>query len=248
MNNTDSEVKPKMKDFKFSHLQGNMLLVIGGAVLVLGSGLIGYTVGHRQGLTVSGFDADAEQLVEVIAVQKQRLDTLNKTLNSAIQERDVAISNANDLNIVVAQAKADKQQAEGNALLYGEVLRQRGGLSLTVQNMGVKPLPDNAFEYQIDLAQISPTRRNVTGTVELRLLSDSEELVVPMENNKFNFKNFERLTGRWTMPEGFHPHFIELRLKGATTVIKRYSWTNGKPINTESAFVSDIPQVEANAQ
>lgn len=248
MNNTDSEVKPKEKAFKLSHLQGNMPLVIGGAILILGSGLLGYTVGHRQGLTVSGYDADAEQLVEVITVQKQRLETLNKTLNSAIQERDVAISNANDLNVAVTQAKADKQQAEGAALIYREVLRQRGGLSLTVQNIGVKPLPDNAFEYQIDLVQISPARRNATGTVELRLISGSEELVVPMESNNFNFENFERLTGRWSMPKGFHPRFIEVRLNGATPVIKRYSWTQGKPINAESAFVSDIPQVEANAQ
>lgn len=32
---------------------------------------LGYTIGHRQGLTVVGYDADAEQLVEVVQKQKQ---------------------------------------------------------------------------------------------------------------------------------------------------------------------------------
>ncbi len=35
-------------------------------ILMVASGVLGYTVGHRQGLTVVGFDADAEQLVEVV--------------------------------------------------------------------------------------------------------------------------------------------------------------------------------------
>lgn len=51
-------------------MKGNTPLVIGAAVLILGSGLLGYTVGHRQGLTAVGFEADAEQLVEVVQNRK----------------------------------------------------------------------------------------------------------------------------------------------------------------------------------
>ena len=77
----------------------------------------------------------------------------------------------------------------------------------------------------------------------------TEVLVVPMEDNNFNFDNYERLTGRWTMPKGFSPQFIEVRLTGtATPVIKRFSWGRGKPIESQSAFISEIPQAEANAQ
>jgi hypothetical protein len=31
-------------------------------------------------------------------------------------------------------------------------------------------------------------------------------------------------------------------------VIKRFSWGRGKPIESQSAFISEIPQAEANAQ
>ena len=83
----------------------------------------------------------------------------------------------------------------------------------------------------------------------MRLIKDTEILVVPLEDKNFNFDDFERLTGRWTMPKGFVPQFIEVRLSGgARPVIKRFSWQRGQPVDVSSAFVSEIPQAEANAQ
>lgn len=244
MQDTDSNTTTAKKPM----LQGHLPLAIGAAILVLSSGFLAYSVGHRQGLTVTGFDADAEQLVEVVQKQKASLESLNKSLNAAIQERDVAVTNSNDLYAAVNQAKANQQQAEGMSTIYREVLKQRGGLSLTIQNLGIKSLPDNAYEYQIDLVQVSPTNRRATGSVELRLIRGTEVLTVPLEDNQFGFDSYERLTGRWTMPKGFSPQFIEVRLTGSTPVTKRFGWSRGQAIESPSAFVSEIPQVEANAQ
>lgn len=229
-------------------LQGNLPLVIGAAILMLGSGFLAYSVGHRQGLTVTGYDADAEQLVDVVQKQKASLEALNKSLNAAIQERDVAVTNSNDLYNALNQAKANQQQAEGMNAIYRDVLKQRGGLSLTIQNLGIKSLPENVYEYQIDLVQVSPNNRRDVGNVELRLIQGTEVLSVPLEATQFGFEHFERLTGRWTMPKGFSPQFIEVRLTGSTPVTKRFGWSRGQPIESPSAFVSEIPQVEANAQ
>jgi hypothetical protein len=230
-------------------LKTNMPLVIAAAVLVLGSGLVGYSVGHRQGLTVVGFEADAEQLMEVVQKQKTNLDSLNKTLNLAVQERDVAVGNSNDLFATVTQARNDQAQAENLAALYREVIRQRGGLALAVQHLSIKPLPENSFEYQLDLVQISPNKRSSSGSVEIRLIQGTEVLVVPMDDKNFNFENTERLTGRWSMPKGFSPQFVEVRLTGSgAPVVRRFSWSKGEAIENQSAFLSDIPQAEANAQ
>lgn len=248
MSNIESETEKKQTKLKRFNLQGNMPLVIGATVIILSSGLLGYSVGHRQGLTVSGYDADAQQLVEVVEVQKKRLDTLNKSLNSAIQERDVAISNSNELFSAVTQAKADRVQADGMLTIYREVLRQRGGLSLTVQNLGVKPLADNSYEYQLDLVQVSPSRAKASGSVELRLVQGSEVLIIPMESTNFDFDDFQRLTGRWSMPKGFSPQYIEVRVNGSSPIVKRFSWAKGQPVNAVSASVADIPQVKATAQ
>lgn len=249
MSNTESKIPPQAEQAtKKPFLQGNMPLAMGAAILIVGSGIIGYSVGHQQGLTVVGFEADAEQLVEVVQQQKTRLETLNKNLNLAVQERDVAVSNSNDLYAAVNQAKEDKIQSDGLSATYREVLRQRGGLSLTIQNIGIKPLPENAYEYQLDLVQVSPNKQTTSGSVELRLIQGTEVLVVPMESKNFNFQDYQRLTGRWTMPKGFTPQFIEVRLSGTTPVIKRFSWGRGKAIESQSAFISEIPQAEANAQ
>lgn len=248
MQNTELENTSEQHMPKKPVLQTNMPLVIGAVILSLGSLGLGYSVGHRQGLTVVGYDADAEQLVEVVQKQKETLNLVNKSLNIAVQERDIAVSNATNLTEALTQVRNDKAQLESLSLLYREVLRQRGGLSLTVQNLTVKSLPENAYEYQLDLTQVSPGRRRAAGTVELRLIQGNEILVIPMQDSQFDFEEFERLTGRWTMPKGFMPQFIEVRLNGATPVIKRYSWQRGKPVENSSAFVAEIPQAQANAQ
>ena len=249
MHNTeiDSSSQPTQAPKK-SLMKGTMPLVIGGVVLCAGSVLLGYTVGHRQGLTVVGYDADATQLVEVVETQKTTLNTLNKNLNAAVQERDVAVSNADDLFQALSTLKSEKVQVDGMSKIYRDTLRQRGGLSLTVQNLEVKTLPENVYEYQIDLVQVSPNNRQASGSVELRLISGTEVLVVPMQDSNFNFADFERLTGRWTMPKGFNPQFIEVRLNGATPVTKRFSWSRGQPVESAATFAAEVPQAEANAQ
>lgn len=248
MPNSDSHItsEPDANEKK-TFMQTNMPLVVGSAVLILSSGLLGYTIGHRQGLTVVGYDADAEQLVEVVQKQKAELAVLNKSINAAVQERDVAVSNSNDLYLEVNKSRDAQEQAENLGVLYREVLRQRGGVALAVQHLAIKPLPDNAFEYQLDLMQVSPSKSQVSGSAELRLIQGAEVLTIPMEDKNFNFENNERLTGRWTMPKGFSPNFIEVHLNGAgKQVVRRFSWSKGQPVENQSAFLSEIPQTEAN--
>lgn len=245
MPNSDSNIT---SDSQKPFLKTSMPLAIGAAVIAISSGLLGYSVGHRQGLTVVGYDADAEQLVEVVQKQKSELAILHKSLNTAVQERDVAVSNSNDLYLSVNNARNSQEQAENLGVLYREILRQRGGIALAVQHLAIKPLQDNAFEYQLDLMQVNPSKRQATGTVEMRLIQGTEVMTVPMEDKNFNFENNERLTGRWTMPKGFTPNFIEVRLNGSTNpVIRRFSWSKGQPVENQSAFLSEIPQAEANA-
>ena len=248
MENAEQNISPDSSVEKNEFLKTNYPLLIAAVILVSGSLLLGYTIGKRQGLTVVGYDADAGQLVEVVQKQKATLDTIGKSLNAAVQERDIAVSNADDLLNAVNQANAEKVQFESMNSIYRDVLRQRGGLSLSVQNLAIKPLPENAFEYQIDLVQVSPNQRPAVGTVELRLIQGTEILEVPLEDKNFNFDDFERLTGRWTMPKGFNPQFIEVRLSGSgKQVVRRFSWSKGQPVNDQSAFLSEIPQTEANS-
>lgn len=250
MNNTEQSeqntvVEPTRKQ---AFLKSNYPLVL-AAILLVGGGLaIGYGVGHKQGLTVVGFDADAQELAEIVNQQKQSLKTVSVALNTTTQERDVAIGNAKELNIALEKAKQDQHQAESLSTTYREKLKERGGLSLSIQNLAIRPLSANAYEYVLDLIQVSPNNRRVAGKAEIRLIQGTEILVVPLESSNYNFDNYERLTGRWTMPNGFTPQFIEIHLTGSGgAVIQRFAWQRGKQDIDLPAFISEIPQAQANA-
>lgn len=246
--NEKSPLTPEPVRMQNSWVKTNFPLLCCAAILLAGGLGLGYSVGHRQGLTVVGYDADAEQLAEVVDNQKNKLEILNRHLNSAVQERDVAVGSSKELTTKLQEIDEEKNQAQALADVYREILRQRGGVSLTVQNLGIKPLPENAFEYQLDLIQVSPNHRRTSGSVELRLIKNADILVVPMEEANYNFENFSRLTGRWTMPKGFVPQFVEVHVKnGSAPIIKRYSWQRGKAIENSPAFISEIPQTKANA-
>ena len=224
-------------------------LFLTAVVLSVGFLALGYSIGHRQGLSVVGYDADAQELAEVVTKQKSALDAVNKSLNSAVQERDIAISNFNDLYTALTQSRTDRIQFESLNVFYREVLRRRGGVGFTIQNLTVKPLPENAFEYQLDMVQISPNKLPIKGRAEIRLLRGNAVLTVPMESSDFDFQDYARLTGRWTMPKGFVPQFIEVHVDLASgPVVKRYRWQKGAEIDSPGNFVSEIPQATANSQ
>lgn len=241
---TESEViAPKNSKFKGYYLPAAALL------LLVGGFGFGYAIGHKQGLTVVGFDADAQELAAIVAKQKQSLDSVGVALNTATQERDVAMSNAKELNRALEQARQDAELAQTLSQTYREKLRERGGLGLTIQNVSIRPLPNNAYEYVLDLVQISPNKRRASGSLEIRLIQNSEILTVPLESANYNFEHYERLTGRWTMPSGFTPQFIEIHLKGGNDpVIQRFAWQRGKQVVDSPAFISEIPQVESKVE
>ncbi len=240
------ENKPRSTFKRF--IQSNIPIVLGGVIIGGGSLLVGYSIGHQQGLTAVGFSADAEQLNEVVQEQKQAITILNTGLNTAVQERDLALSSSDDLTLSLRKESDARQQIEQQRDIYREVLRLRGGVALTVQNIDIKPLPDKAFEYRLDLMQLQPNKRRAQGTVQMRLINGDNILVVPLVDNSYSFDSFERLTGRWTMPSGFTPQFIEIRLQGGgSSVVKRFAWERGAAINDTPAILSEIPEAEANS-
>lgn len=239
--------KPHSAFRRFMH--SNLPIVLGGVIVGGGSLLLGYSIGHQQGLTAVGFDADAEQLNEVVQEQKQEITILNTSLNTTVQERDLALNNLKETTENYRKETELREQASQQRDIYREILRLRGGIALTVQNIDIKPLPDRAYEYRLDLMQLQPNQRRSSGTVQIRLIEGDNVLVVPMAEDSYSLDSFQRLTGRWTMPNGFSPQYVEVRLQGnGTPVIKRYAWERGAPVKDMPAILDEIPQAEANAE
>ena len=174
-NSAQSSKKPSIR--------GNKPLIIGGVVLCVGSLLLGYTVGHRQGLSVVGYDADAQQLVDVVEKQKTAISAMNKTLNTSVQERDVAVSNSTDLLDKLKSSQAENEQAEVTVeSLQEQIAQLEGDLKLE------KARTANAvYEAQKSVERIQ--RESPDTKLYLQSLLPFDE----------SFRRYKKLTGKTDM-------------------------------------------------
>jgi hypothetical protein len=83
---------------------------------------------------------------------------------------------------------------------------------------------------------------NLVGTMSIQLVNGESVLAVPLSQNRFNFQAFERLTGRFTMPSGFTPIYLDVIIQSAgQRVVQRYAWERGEVIKDMPATLADVP-------
>lgn len=215
------------------------ILVAGGAAL------LAYSVGHQQGMTVVGASVrDVSDLKENIAEQKSTIEVLNRTLATMVQERDLALESAQNVQTQM-QAEVDlRQLSESRLASYQDLLIGHGGVDLSVRHVDIRPLPERAFEYELDLMQLRPNRREVSGKVQMLLINGETIVEVPLAQDQFKFGSFQRLAGRWTMPAGFTPQYVEIKLRGGgQNTTQRYAWERGTNRVDVPATLADLPSV-----
>ncbi len=221
------------------------LLGAGMALSVL-TVLIGYFIGHRQGVTEVGASAEeVTQLRKELDKKTQLLATLTKTVESSVQERDIALSTNNGLqaNLAMQTALVDQTTAERN--FYQDKILAQGGFPLEVQQLTIKPLPENAFEYHLDLAQLRKNRTAVNGSYTLKLIEGQTVLSIPVSPSRFSLTDFSHLKGRWTMPTGFNPQFIEVSVQAAgDPVTQRYAWESTAETIELPATLDEMPPLQ----
>lgn len=217
------------------------ILVAGGAAL------LSYGVGHQQGMTVVGASVrDVNDLKDTVAEQKSTIDILNRTLETTVQERDLALESAKSVQDQ-ARIEADlRQLSEARLSSYQDLLIGHGGVDLSVRSINIKPLPERAFEYEFDLMQLRQNRREVSGRVQMHLIDGETIVEVPLMQDQFKFNSFQRLAGRWTMPVGFTPKYVEIKLRGGgQNTTQRYAWERGSSSTEVPATLADLPPVPA---
>jgi hypothetical protein len=219
------------------------LLVLAGFLLAGGGLLLGYGVGNQKGMSTQGASVrEVADLRAAVASQKSAIEILNRTLGTTVQERDIAVESGKDLHTQITTATDARTLADARLAIYQTLLAERGGIDLTIRGIDIKPLPERAFEYRIDLMQLRPNLRGITGSLDLRLISGETIVSVPLAKNRFNLDTFEQLVGRWTMPAGFNPQYLEVTVQGGgQTVKQRYAWERGDIIPDMPATLADVP-------
>lgn len=222
------------------------LLIAAGALLVLSGLWLGYFVGHRQGMSVIGASSsELQKLKTQIDQQQQTVETLTRTLSNTVQERDIALTTSKGLSDNVAKSSADRVLVDGQLGAYRDRLLGFGGISLTLQKVDILPISPSVFEYNIDLMQLRQKAGVLRGIYSVRLIRGGTVVDVPLTSNKVEMTDFKRLTGRWTMPAGFTPEFIEVSANvGGQSTIQRFVWERGEPLKSMPQMA--IPDALAN--
>ncbi len=205
------------------------LLIAVGVLLVISGLWIGYMTGHQQGMSVIGASAsDLKKLNVQIDQQQVTLDSLNRTLSTAIQERDIALSTSKGLTTIVAQQKTDLELSSERSKIYRNRLLSLGGMSLTLQNIEINNISSGVFEYNINLMQVRQKSSASIGTLSVRLIEGVNVVNLPLTSDRINLTDFQRFNGRWTMPAGFTPEFIEVSaVAGGQSAVQRFAWERG---------------------
>ncbi|MFZ3192610.1 MAG: DUF6776 family protein [Moraxellaceae bacterium] len=230
-----------------AELSHPFILALMAILVASGAALLGYSVGHQQGMTVVGASVrDVSDLKESIAEQKSTIEILNRTLATMVQERDLALESAKSVQEQM-QTEADlRHLSESRLASYQDLLIGHGGVDLSIRSIHIKPLPERAFEYEFDLMQLRPNRREVSGQVQMHLINGETVVAVPLAQDQFKFGSFHRLAGRWTMPAGFTPQYVEIKLRGGgQNTTQRYAWERGSKSAEVPATLADLPPVPA---
>ena len=232
-----TEAKPRV------YIPQARLLVIAAAVIGCSTALLGYGVGHRQGMSAIGANArEVADLHQAVKDQKTAIEILNRTLATTVQERGIAVESAKELKTKMAGETDLRTLSDSRLQSYQKILAERGGIDLSVHAIHIAPLPERAYEYRIDLMGLRPSLGNLVGTMSIQLVNGESVLAVPLSQNRFNFQAFERLTGRFTMPSGFTPIYLDVIIQSAgQRVVQRYAWERGEVIKDMPATLADVP-------
>jgi hypothetical protein len=127
----------------------------------------------------------------------------------------------------------EKQSADNAVLdarfkIYRDHLLSVGGMGLALQNVEIIPVSQSVFEYHIDLMQLRQKTTASVGTLSVRLIQGTNVVNIPLTSSRVSISDFQSLTGRWTMPTGFTPEFLEVNATaGGQSVVQRFAWERG---------------------
>lgn len=232
LENNMTEENQSFSEDRSKRAKRDHLLIAAGALLIVSGLWLGYFVGHRQGMSVIGASSSALQKLKTqIDQQQQTVETLTRTLSNTVQERDIALTTSKGLNDNLVKLTADRELEDGQLKAYRDRLLGYGGIALALQNVEILPVSPSVFEYNIDLMQLKPKSSVSRGTYSVRLIQGDNIVDVPLTSNKVEMTDFQRLTGRWTMPAGFTPEFIEVAANaGGQSTVQRFEWARGEPL------------------
>jgi hypothetical protein len=203
-------------------------LVAGAAALAVTAGWIGYSQGQRS----AGHDAAAAATQRaVVDAQNERLQLQNKRLNAQVAELEMARRLDRDAYGQVESTLGDLQsrlaRQSDDLAFYRSIVSPADGIQgLRIQRFEVLPgAQTRQVQLKLTLVQAMRHESVVSGLAQVTLVgmqgdvparfAVGELIGKPRAQLPFSFRYFQTVEQTVTLPEGFDPYEVDVRLQSS---------------------------------
>lgn len=230
----------------------SLLLAFGGSLLLVAlvSLLFGRQLGYHQGEShakeQAKVQAGGEEITpEAYKALKLKADTLQNSLVTTQQERDISLTNLEELRLDEQALKVTNLQLQQNDEIFTKLLAKQGGIPLQIIGAKIEPLPENAFEYRFDVAMLDKGNQPRKLNPKLTLLNEVNMVEVPMEPKSYDIRGIARVRGRFVMPKEFTPKQMKIEFNvGNDHAEKVYDWQLGEPLDNLPYSLAETPETD----
>jgi hypothetical protein len=222
-------------------------LVAGAAVLAGVAGWIGYSQGQHS----AGHDAAAATSQRaVVDAQNERLELQNKRLNAQVAELEMARRLDRDAYGQVESTLGDLQsrlaRQSDDLAFYRSIVSPADGIQgLRIQRFEVLPgAQKRQVQLKLTLVQAMRHESVVSGLAQITLagmqgdvparFTVGEMIGKPRAQLPFSFRYFQTVEQTVTLPEGFDPYEVDVRLQSSklrTPLQQAFPWkVTGLPV------------------
>lgn len=211
----------------------NLSLGVGGVILIVVAGLVGFYLGKNYGIDVTGASPDeVQRLRQTVRMYADESQQLRDSASIATHDREIVLGATEQLRQENKNLLASMSALEEQVALYKRLLNPRAAASqgLSIEKFEVNATPvKGKFQYRLLLTQVSNNSTDTDVTVDVRLVGGGKSVKMPTgEGDNYKFQYFQNITGEWQLPAGFNPDSVDITVAGkgskAARVQKRYKW------------------------
>ncbi len=186
-------------------------------------------IGYGYGQHLAGEEAERAQAAIGAVVRNAERKISATQERAAIREREFAI-----IEEASRRMRDDNQELlatmstlEDRVIFYKRMVSPKA----VTNNLGIEffellPGADaNKVRYRLLVTRNSTSGSVAQGSVTAKLVSGSRTMSLPVEAPRFQFRYYQQFTGEWSIPAGFKPERVDIRVSAGTlNTERRYKW------------------------
>lgn len=206
--------------------KGRRQLVV--ASLVLAAAGCGFGAGWLgSGQALNATTAERDRLQQALAESELTVSDLAQKVGILEKGGEVDRQAANEVRETIRELKIQVAGLEEEVSFYkGIMVPGDKPAGLQIGKVSVAQVEGRQYRYIVTMTQIAERRRQVSGTLIMNLIGQTEGKAqtlplhelnskVPAKGSRFRFRYFQELQGTLTLPEGFEPQQIKLLVQSA---------------------------------